>query len=292
MLRRIRAALRGERGEASAVSIVLGTLLFLTASAGSVAVVGNIMAATAVTRQNSIIESALQQQLQDFESSSFEASTQTYGPTTSTVQYGGLSIPVTTWQYAFSTPSVFIHRVTAPMATVGGKSPASCATQTITPPAGCMSFFATRTPTPQDDTGAYAAGLSTLRAFPGITVGSKTVNAAQNALTILNIDPLKVLTADPVRVQVALGSGAPAANSINYGFFCGTSATPVATFVGTSQTYLTDKSVILELNPSTLKSVAGCTSATVGLWTSSAVAPSAVGNIYWWRILPVKGASE
>ncbi|MGW8431199.1 hypothetical protein ACWGJ9_08745 [Curtobacterium citreum] len=292
MLRQIRAALRSDSGEASAISIVIGTLLFLTASAGSVAILGNIMAATAVTRQNSIIEGALQQQLQDFESSSFEVARQTFSPTTTTVRFGGRDVPVTMSQTATTAPAETTRRVAAPMATVGGATPADCSTATTSAVAGCMSFFATRSPSPQDAADPTPAGANTLQAFPGLSLGPKTVNTSQNALTIINVNPSKVLTTDPVRIQASVPSSL-VPNTVSYGFFCGSSTTPVAQYVATGQTYLSDTALILELNPSTLKSVSGCTSATVGLWSgSSAVAATSISNIYWWRILPVKGASE
>ncbi len=291
MLRRIRAALRSDRGEASAVSVVLGTLLFLTASTGAVAVVGNIMAATAVTRQNAIIESALKQQLQDFQSSSWDTVETTGGPETVSTTYGGLTFPITTRQAAYVNPTIYIMQVAAPMATANGRPTVNCAPAVSTNVPGCLRLSAVRMASPQEEAD-YALDGSIMHAVAGLAVGPKTVDTTQKALNIITVTPASVLSSDPVRIMTVWnGAGAP--TTVKYGFYCGTSATPVAQYTATSQTYNGTTSLIMELKPATLNSISGCTTANVGLSAGSAAVPAAsIGDVAWWRVLPTKGAPE
>ncbi|WIE80849.1 hypothetical protein [Curtobacterium sp. MCSS17_016] len=293
MLQRIRAALRSDRGEASAVSIVLGTLLFLTASTGSVAVVGNIMAATAVTRQNAIIESALKDRVQQFLSQGAEATRTSSQPVTETVTYQGVTFPLTWSKGIYNPPYAYEYDLAAPMATAGGAARADCTAAVGRTVPGCLSLSATRIDAPQDDAqDAGGSDPSNVQAFPGLAVGPTTVNTSQKVLNIVTVTPSNVLSSDPARIQV-IWKSATAPSAVRYGFYCGTSVTPQALLTPTTQTYNGQVSLILELTPASLKSVSGCTTATIGLSSGGAAVPvDSVGAVSWWRILPVSGGPE
>jgi hypothetical protein len=293
MLQRIRAALRSDRGEASAISIVLGTLLFLVASGGTVAVVGNVMAATAVSRQNAIIESALKDRVQQFLSQSAGAADTSTPTATETVTYQGLTFPLTSSQGYWNQPLAMEYVVAAPMATVGGAPRAVCTAAVSKSVPGCLSLSGTRIYSPQDSVTEDVPGRpSNVAAFPGLADGPMTINTTQKALNVVSVTPASVVSDDPVRIQVVWKSTA-AASAVRYGFYCGSNTTPQATLTPTTQTYNGQTSLILELVPSSLKAVSGCTTATVGLSSGGAGVPVAgVGDVFWWRTLPVAGAPE
>ena len=286
MLRRIIAALRNDRGEASAVSIILGTLLFVTASTGAVAVIGNVMASTAATRQNAIIEDALQDQIQTFQTTPWQkVKASVSAPTTSNATFNGVTFRMTSATVASSAPAAVTLRVAAPMVTAGSAAPADCSNAVVTQVAGCLSVSATRLPSVQE--AALSAGV------PGVVAGPVTVNSTQKALDFLTVTPAGVTFSDAMRVQAQWTDATVSPTALRYGFFCGADATPQATFTPTTMSYGGKTYLIMQLTPWSLRSVSGCTSATVGLWTSGGAATSSsLGAASYWRLLNVTGGAS
>jgi len=282
MLRRIVAALRGDRGEASAVSVIIGTLLFLASSAGVVAVIGPTLSTTGATRQSAIIESALQARVQTFQTTPWMGLAAA-AAATSTTTSNGVTFPLTSAVTVTANPTVYTLRVAAPAVTSNTSVP-NCSTAVTTVVPGCLSLSSVRIASIQEQ--------QLLTAVPGFTTGPNTVNAAQHALDIITVNPATVTFTDPARIQVLWNSTTDSPYSVNYGFFCGANTAPQATFTANTMITGTTVSLILQLTPFSLQSVGGCTSATIGLWTSGAAVPVADATVTgYWRVTSATGGT-
>lgn len=283
MLRRIIRSLRNDRGEASAVSIVLGTLLFLASSAGVVSVIGPAIATTGSTRQTAIIESYLEGRVQTFQSTPWMALAAAASSTASTTSQG-VTFSLTSSVTVSANPTTYTLRVAAPTATTSG-TPAVCSGALTSNAPGCLMLSSVRIATIQEQ--ALSSGMT------GLAAGPDTVNATQHALDILTVTPANVIDNRPVRVQAKWLSGTNGGNSVQYGFFCGANSTPQTTSSATIITDSSGTSIIMELTPSSLRPVGGCTTATLGLFysTSTSVAVTDTTLTGFWPIIPVTGGT-
>lgn len=150
-MRRLLQNLRSDRGDASPVALVVGSILTVVASVVIAGAITAMLAGSTLAQSNTDLTTRLEQEITTFEKTPYNKLTDE-APSQFDVEVGGRTVPVT--REVFFDPAVngFTLRLTAPRAVIATRPIETCGTLNAAgeTPKGCMSLSATVVGTPQD----------------------------------------------------------------------------------------------------------------------------------------------
>ncbi|WIB65632.1 hypothetical protein [Curtobacterium sp. MCBD17_040] len=171
----------------------------------------------------------------------------------------------------------------APAATADGSAP-SCTYAYAQPVKGCLRAVS-RSEYDIDEDNAFPTGPAGFALTGG--QGAAPTDATRPATDIFTITPASVTYTDQVRVQVATPQTASVAAANKWFIFCGSSTSSTQSGTIAAVTITGTVWMMFEFTPSSLKSVTGCTQATLAVETSASKPTGALTkyNRYAYRVL-------
>lgn len=153
--------LKSDRGDASPVALVVGSIMTMIASVIIAGAITAMLAGSQLAQSNTDLTTRLEQEITTFEKTPYNKLNDE-APWRFNVEVGGRTVPVT--REVFFDPAVngFTLRLTAPRAVIATRPVENCGTLNSAgeTPKGCMSLSATVVGTPQDIGPNLPAGIT------------------------------------------------------------------------------------------------------------------------------------